>query len=114
MAENIQALSASFSSIPDRSMIYPEHYTRSHAYPSIPSSSSVALLTEIMQPPAKNLKELEEDFFYKGEYVVDKRTCKNIKDSNMDISLLYQDYYKDKLSSFTTQKVLALLVSITI
>ena len=47
-------------------MIYPEHYTHSHAYPSILSSSSIALLTETMQPPAENLKELEEDFFYKG------------------------------------------------
>ena len=67
-----------------------------------------------MQPPAKNLEELEEDFFYKGERVVDKRTCKNIKDNNVDISSLYQDYYKDKLSSPITQKALALLVSITI
>ena len=70
-------------------MIYPEHYTCSYAYPSILSSSSVALLIEIMQPLAKDLEELEEDCFYKGEYVVDKRTCKNIEDSNIDISSLY-------------------------
>ena len=55
-----------------------------------------------MQPPAKDLEELKEDFFYKGWYIVNKRIYKNIKDSNMDISLLYQDYYKDELSSFTT------------
>ena len=89
MAKNTQAPSTSFSSILDRSMIYPEYYTRSHAYPSIPSSSSVALLTETMQPPAEDLKELKEDFFYKKEYVVDERMCKNIKDSNVDIFLLY-------------------------
>ena len=70
-------------------MIYPEYYTRSYAYLSIPSNSSVALLTEIMQPPAENLEELEKDFFYKGERVVNKRTYKNIKDSNIDISSLY-------------------------
>ena len=46
MAENIQVPFTSLSSILDRSMIYPEYYTRSYAYPSIPSSSSVALLTE--------------------------------------------------------------------
>ena len=89
MAENTQARSTSFSSIPDRSIIYPEHYTRSHVYPSILSSSSVALLTETMQPPAEDLEELEKDFFYKGEYIVDECTCKNIEDSNIDISLLY-------------------------
>ena len=55
-----------------------------------------------MQPLAEDLKELEEDFFYKGERVVDKYIYKNIKDSNVDISLLYQNYYKDKLSSPTT------------
>ena len=70
-------------------MIYPEYYIRSHIYLSIPSSSSVALLTETMQPPAKNLEELKKDFFYKGERVVNKRTYKNIKDSNIDISSLY-------------------------
>ena len=70
-------------------MIYPEYYIRSHTYLSIPSSSSVALLTETMQPPAKNLEELKKDFFYKGERVVDKCKYKNIKDNNMDISLLY-------------------------
>ena len=113
MAKNTQVQSTSFSSILDRSMIYPEHYTRSYAYLSIPSSSSVALLTETMQPPAKDLEELEEDFFYKGERVVDERTYKNIKDSNVDISLLYQDYYEDELFSPTTQKAPALLVSIT-
>ena len=89
MAKNTQALSASFSSILDRSIIYPEHYTRSHVYPFIPSSSSIALLTEIIQPPAKDLEELKENFFYKGEYVVNKYIYKNIKDSNIDISLLY-------------------------
>ena len=66
MAENTQVPSTSSSSILDRSMIYPQHYTRSYAYLSIPSSSSVALLIEAIQPPAKDLKELEEDFFYKG------------------------------------------------
>ena len=89
MAENTQVPSTSLSSILDRSMIYPQHYTRSYAYPSIPSSLSVALLTKAIQPPAKDLEELEEDFFYKGQYVVDKYMYKNIKDSNMDISLLY-------------------------
>ena len=113
MAENIQARSTSFSSILDRSMIYPKHYTRSYAYLSILSSSSVALLTEIMQPPAKDLEELKEDFFYKGECVVDEYIYKNIKDSNVDISSLYQDYYEDELSSPTTQKAPLLLVSIT-
>ena len=83
-------------------MIYPEHYTCSHAYLSILSSFSVALLTEIMQPPAEDLEELEEDFFYKGERVVDECTYKNIEDSNMDIFLLYRDHYEDKLSSLTT------------
>ena len=39
---------------------------------------------------------------------------KNIKDSNMDISSLYQDYYEDELFSPTTQRGPALLVSITI
>ena len=48
MAENTQAPSASFSSILDRSMIYPKYYTCSYAYPSILSSSSVALLIEII------------------------------------------------------------------
>ena len=67
-----------------------------------------------MQPPAKDLEELEEDFFYKRQCVVDKRTYKNIKDSNVDISLLYQDHHEDELSSFTTQRGPALLVSITI
>ena len=38
---------------------------------------------------------------------------KNIKDSNIDISSLYQDHYKDKLFSPTTQKAPALLVNIT-
>ena len=66
MAENIQVLSTSLSFILDRSMIYPEYYTRSYVYPSIPSSSSVALLIEAIQPSAKDLEELEEDFFYKG------------------------------------------------
>ena len=89
MAENIQAPSASFSSILDRFMIYPKHYTHSYIYLSIPSSSSVALLIKTMQPPAKDLKELKKDFFYKGERVVDERTYKNIEDSNVDISLLY-------------------------
>ena len=89
MAENAQAPFTSFSSILDRSMIYPEYYTRSYAYLSRLSSSSVALLIEIMQPLAEDLEELEEDFFYKGEYVIDERTCKNIEDSNIDISLLY-------------------------
>ena len=37
-----------------------------------------------MQPPAKNLEKLEEDFFYKGQYVVDKYIYSNIKDSNVD------------------------------
>ena len=83
-------------------MIYPKYYIYSHAYPSILSSSSVALLIKAMQPLAKDLEELEEDFFYKGQCVVNKHIYKNIKDSNMDISLLYQDYYKDELSSFTT------------
>ena len=102
MAENTQVPSTSSSSIPDRSMIYPQYYIRSHTYPSIPSSSSVALLIEAMQPPAKDLEKLEEDFFYKGQCVVNKYIYKNIKDSNIDISLLYQDHYKDKLSSSTT------------
>jgi hypothetical protein len=66
MAKNTQVPSTSLSSIPDRSMIYPGHYTHSHIYPSILSSSSIALLTETMQPPAKDLEELQEDFFYKG------------------------------------------------
>jgi hypothetical protein len=65
MAENTQVPSTSLSSIPDKFIIYPKHYTRSYTYPSIPSSSSVALLTEAIQPPAENLKELEEVFFYK-------------------------------------------------
>ena len=89
MAENTQALSTSFSSILDRSMIYSKHYTRSHVYLSILSSSSIALLIEIMQPPAEDLEELKEDFFYKGEYIVDECIYKNIKDSNVNISLLY-------------------------
>ena len=42
-----------------------------------------------MQPLAKNLKELEKKIFYKGEHVVNEYIYKNIKDSNMDISLLY-------------------------
>ena len=42
-----------------------------------------------MQPPAEDLEELEEDFFYKGQCVVDERTYENIKDSNVDISSLY-------------------------
>ena len=114
MAENTQVPSTSSSSILDRSMIYPQHYTRSHAYPSIPSSSSVALLTEAMQPPAEDLEELEEDFFYEGQRVVDERTYENIEDSNVDISSLYRDHHEDELSSPTTQRGPALLVSITI
>jgi hypothetical protein len=66
MAENTPILSSSSSSILDRSMIYPRYYIYSYAYPSIPSSSSIALLIEIIQPPAKDLEELKEDFFYKG------------------------------------------------
>ena len=42
-----------------------------------------------MQPLAKDLEDLKEDFFYKGERVVDERIYKNIEDSNVDISLLY-------------------------
>ena len=42
-----------------------------------------------MQPPAKDLEELKKDFFYKGQYVVNKRIYKNIKDNNIDISSLY-------------------------
>ena len=102
MAENTQVPSTSSSSILDRSMIYPQHYTRSHAYPSIPSSSSVALLIETMQPLAEDLEELEEDFFYEGQRVVDERTYENIEDSNVDISSLYRDHYEDELSSPTT------------
>ena len=48
MAENTQVLFTSLSSILDRSMIYPKYYTCSYAYLSIPSSSSVALLIEII------------------------------------------------------------------
>ena len=70
-------------------MIYPKYYTCSYIYPFILSSSSVALLTETMQPLAKNLKKLKKDFFYKGECVVNKHIYKNIKDSNINISLLY-------------------------
>ena len=67
-----------------------------------------------MQPPAKDLEELKEDFFYKGWYIVNKRIYKNIEDSNINISSLYWDYYEDKLSSPTTQRGPVLLVSITI
>ena len=66
-----------------------------------------------MQPPAKDLKKLKEDFFYKGQRVVNKRTYENIEDSNIDISSLYRDHHEDELSSPTTQKAPALLVSIT-
>ena len=66
MAKNIPVLFSSLSSILDRSIIYPKYYTQSQAYSPIPSSSSIALLIEIMRPPAKDLKELQEDFFYKG------------------------------------------------
>ena len=94
-------------------MIYPEHYTRSYVYLSIPSSSSVALLIEVIQPSAKDLEELEKDFFYKGQRVVNKHIYENIEDSNVDISSLYRDHHEDELSSPTTQKAPALLVSIT-
>ena len=114
MAENTPVPSTSSSSIPDRSMIYPGYYTRSQAYPPIPSSSSVALLTETMQPSAEDLEELQEDFFYEGQRVVNERTCSNIEDSNVDISALYQHHHEDELSSPTTQRAPALPVSITI
>ena len=89
MAKNTQVLSTSLSFILDRSIIYPEHYTCSYAYPSIPSSSSIALLIEAIQPLAKDLEELKKDFFYKGQYIVNKHTYKNIKNNNIDISSLY-------------------------
>ena len=55
-----------------------------------------------MQPSAEDLEELQEDFFYKGQYIVNKHIYSNIKDSNIDISILYQHHYKNKLSSSTT------------
>ena len=70
-------------------MIYFKHYIYSYTYLSRLSSSSIALLIEIIQPLVKDLEELEKDFFYKGECVVNKCTYKNIEDSNMDIFLLY-------------------------
>ena len=48
MAKNTQVLSTSLSFILDRSIIYPKYYIRSYIYPSILSSSSIALLIEII------------------------------------------------------------------
>ena len=42
-----------------------------------------------MWPLAKDLKELQEDFFYKGQCVVNKHTYSNIKESNVNTSALY-------------------------